>query len=349
MDEPTDLAKTVILKRDLPAPSFSHLTDPTWVSPEERQRRDAERSGGGLLGGGLGAAGGALLGKHLAGGPGAAFGGTLGGILGLGAGRDIAQAHNDHLTVKRDQAVADRERAQEHRKELLDMKDTKKKEAGWFSGGTTLNTPHGPMTLPESKDFDPQKHRYAASPNGVHAVHADIADAFFKADEPTQQEMLKQHLGGKIRYFGTSAKKEASTLHGVMYSAMANELAAMDQEKVAINIGAIGSALGGLASRAASAAPRVMGALENVGGRLVGGAQTGIRGLAARSTQGSAVTNAAGHLLGGINSAKGAVGGAQNLNRLVGGGAALGTAALGTGLAAKALAPAPRPVTLQMR
>lgn len=262
MTEPTtDLAKTVILKRDLEAPSFSHLTDPTWVSPEEKLRSHAARSGGGLLGAGLGGAGGALLGQHFAGGRGAVVGGALGGLMGYGAGRDLATSHNHHLTVKRDQAVADRERGQEHRKELLDVKDTIK-------------------------------------------------------------------------------KKEASTLHGAMYSAMAHELASMDQEKVAINIGAIGSALGSLASRAATAAPKVMGALEGVGARAL----TGASSLAGKVSPGvgQAVT-------GGLMHAGQAVGGGQNLSRLAGG-ALAGTAALGTGIAAKrVLAPSPRPVVMQMR
>lgn len=262
-DEPTKVnsTKTVILKRDLPAPSFSHLTDPTWVSPEEKRRTHAARSGGGYLGGGLGAAGGALLGKHLAGGRGAAVGGVLGGLLGYGAGKDLATAHNDHLTVKRDQAVADRERAQEHRKELLDVKDTIK-------------------------------------------------------------------------------KKEASSLHGVMFSAMAHELASMDQEKVAINLAPLTGAISGLASQAASAAPRVMGALEGVGARAL----TGVTNLAGRASPGVGQA-----VSGGLMRAGQAVGGGQNLSRIAGG-ALAGGAALGTlGAAKRVLAPSPRPVQIQMR
>lgn len=206
-----------------------------WVPPEEKRRYQKARSGAGVLGVGLGGAGGALLGQHFGGTRGALAGAGLGALLGGVGARELAVAHLDDKTVKRYQQVADRERAQEHRKELLDVKDTMK-------------------------------------------------------------------------------KKEASTLHGVMYAAMANELAAI--EKTAVNITPIVEGAKTLFSKAMPAVKAVtskaLPVMEGVGGKIVGG-----------------ISKVAPSVAGHVERAAGAVGGMQNLHRIAGG-TALGVGALGT-------------------
>lgn len=135
-------------------------------------------------------------------------------------------------------------------------------------------------------------------------------------------------------------KNQMNSLDGVKMAAMADELAAIHREKVAIGVGQVGTFLGNMATRAATAAPKVMGALEGVGSRVMGGAVNAI------GNHGGAVgQRVAGGLMGGMARAGNAVGGAQNLNRLVGGGlaAGAGTVALGgAGLAANRMMRGPQ-------
>lgn len=236
-------------------PEFSQFTQPgaTAASPVAAEYHRAMLNRDRTVGGLGGAATGALLGHHLGGMPGAAVGGVLGGAGGTLAGHFSGTERYRGDEMRRARKVSDIERAQEHRKELIDMRK----------------------------------------------------------------------------------RASANTFDGIMLSAMANELAAIQQEKVAINLAPVGNFIGNMASRAATAAPKLTGALENIGGRL---ADRAVLGLAARP---SAFSN---KLLSGLNSAERAVGGTANFNRALGAGA-VGTGALGTGLLANRMLRRPQQTT----
>lgn len=126
---------------------------------------------------------------------------------------------------------------------------------------------------------------------------------------------------------------------GVLYAAMADELAAIQQEKVAINLAPVGAFFGNMASRAATAAPKAMGFLENLGAKALGGATN----LATR--HGGQVGQ---RVAGGLMNAGQHVGGVQNLNRLAGAGIA-GAGVLGTGMLANRMLRRPQQTTVNVQ
>ena len=233
-------------------PEFSPFTVPAAAaaSPVAADYHRAMLNRDRALGALGGTAAGALLGHHLGGMPGAAVGGALGGAGGALAGHFSGTERRRGDEMRRARKITDTERAQEHRKELINMRK----------------------------------------------------------------------------------KASANTFDGVMLSAMANELAAIQQEKVAINLAPVGAFFGNMASRAASAAPKAVGFLENVGSKVLGGATN----LAAR--HGGQVGQ---RVAGGLMNAGQHVGGVQNLSRLAGAGV-VGAGVLGTGMVANRLLRGPQ-------
>lgn len=142
---------------------------------------------------------------------------------------------------------------------------------------------------------------------------------------------------------------EKKSYDNVMFSAMADELGHIHKEKVAINMQPVMGALSGLAGRAAAAAPRALSALEGAGGHVVRGLESaGRAGMGA----GSQIAQRAGQgVISGLNTAEGALGGARNLNRAAGvGAAALGTAgALGAAGVARRAVAGPQPTQVVVR
>lgn len=240
-------------------PEFSPFTVPSAAaaSPVAAEYHRAMINRDRMLGGLGGTAAGALLGHHLGGMPGAAVGGVLGGAGGTLAGHFSGTERYRGDEMRRGRKVSDTERAQEHRKELIDMRK----------------------------------------------------------------------------------KASANTFDGVMLSAMANELAAIQQEKVAINLAPVGAFFGNMASRAATAAPKAMGFLENLGAKALGGATN----LATR--HGGQVGQ---RVAGGLMNAGQHVGGVQNLSRLAGAGIA-GAGVLGTGMLANRMLRRPQQTTVNVQ
>lgn len=257
------------------APTFSPFTAPASIAaaPEtaayHRSMLGRDRAIGTLGGAALGG----LAGKYVGGLPGAAVGALLGGGGGYLAGDESGRERAYADVVGRARKIQDAERAQEHRKELVDVKDTLK-------------------------------------------------------------------------------KKTASTLDGVMLHAMSEELAAIHREKVAINLAPVGQFLGNMASKATTAAPKVMGALGQLGGHVVGGLETAGR---AALDRGGHLGAAGGKLLSGLGTVEKSLGtglaGTRAMNQLAGAGA-VGAGALGlgaTGLAANRMLRGPQQTTVNVQ
>lgn len=134
-----------------------------------------------------------------------------------------------------------------------------------------------------------------------------------------------------------------------MFAAMADELHHIQKEKLAINMQPVMGALQGLAGRAVAAAPRAMSALEGVGGHVVQGLEAA--GHAGMGAAAPLAQRAGQGVIHGLNAAEGALGGARNLNRAAGvGAAALGTAgALGAAGAARRAVAGPQPTQIVVR
>ena len=136
------------------------------------------------------------------------------------------------------------------------------------------------------------------------------------------RDKLKQerHLGDveraqEHRKELVTMRKKASSFDGAVLAAMADELAHLPTEKVAINLAPVGNVLGQIGSRALS----------------------GVTSLASRASP--QISQA---VSGGLLRAGQAVGGGANLSKLVGGGLA-GAGALGAAnMASRAVRPQPR-------
>lgn len=140
--------------------------------------------------------------------------------------------------------------------------------------------------------------------------------------ERAQADKLRQerHLADRAqaqehRKELVTMRKKASSFDGAVLAAMADELAHLPTEKVAINLAPVGNVLGQIGSRALS----------------------GVTSLASRASP--QISQA---VSGGLLRAGQAVGGGANLSKLVGGGLA-GAGALGAAsMASRAVRPQPR-------
>lgn len=337
-------------------PEFSPFTTPAAAaaSPVAAEYHRAMINRDRMLGGLGGAAGGALLGHHLGGLPGAAVGGLLGGAGGTLAGQFSGTERYRGDEMRRGRKVSDTERAQEHRKELINMRKKVAATPLEIHNQAYLSRGERPPTL--LHDMGPLGfftsggaawHNSTATPEQLHKAIGDLGGALqdkhreYQAASQAVSDAAAAHtealgrmaarnkklLGAGIlgagalglgayalgRHHAQPAEAQAK-VSGALYAAMRNELAAIQQEKVAINLAPVTNFLG------------------NVGSKIVGGAGS----LAGKmgTTAGSGFTK-------GLERATQAVGGADRLNKIVGG-TALGVGALGAGYGAKKLFGGPK-------
>lgn len=281
---------------------------------------------------GLGSLAGSLLGgagAHWAGMHGLPSALTIGGstLTGMALGGLVGHERAQADKLRQERHLADRAQAQEHRKELVNMR---KKANDWraayeaaVDAGMDQAGKLGRSEFARQKAVEHgMKETARANRNAVLGAAGTVGGAAAGA--------------GATHAYHKSREKKA-TLDGVTLAAMADELQHIHQEKLAINMAGVGNFLGNVGSRAVSGLTSAATRLAPSVGRAAtaAGAHSPALG-SALGTAGKAMGNAAAH----VGNAATAVGGAQNLNRLVGGGL-LGGAALGAGgfMAGRATAP----------
>lgn len=181
-----------------------------------------------------------------------------------------------------------------------------------------------------------------------HQVGRRVGEERVEADKAKQERHTADREQAQEHRKDLISMRKKSSYEGAMFAAMADELAHIPREKVALNVAPLMGAISNIGGRVAAAAPRALTAMGDLGSHVVRGLESA--GSAGLSHASPLARQAGQGLITGLNRAETMVGGAKNLNRAAGG-LAVGAGALGAvgaaGAARRALAPAPTQIVVR--